>query len=300
MTDIPAGKVPVMDSVQHAFGYLKDSWTKWLPACGVLGLASGWYQVHVVSMASGQANGLTTFGVFCIFMLTSFVFSTAVYRHYFTGEFPQPIGLLLGAEELRVIGAALSVFLVFGIIGAFLFIIFGVAAMTLVASSGIDPSLAQSDPEAFQQAFAAAMGTGPGFVLIFLGLALIALAVFVSVRLIFVTAATVHEKRMMVFQTWSFSKGNFWRIVGAILIVTLPLAIGASILSAIFQAIILGSVDDKALMEAGAASLFAVGFVQGAANAIIAVATVGLVGYLYKGLRPSDEEMEALSKKADS
>ncbi|GEM_PF-1460965 len=303
MADIPAGKVPIMESVKVAFSYLGEHWQKWLPACAILALASGWYQMQTVRTAVDAANGVNSgviaFGVFCIFLLTSIIVSVGIYRHVIRGEFTPPIGIGFGIDEIRVLGVTLSLLLVFFIGFGFLFILFVLAASILVASSGLDPELAQTNPELFLQQFSEALGTGNGPFLIVLGLILVAAMMFVGVRLAFVTAATVSEERMMVFQTWSFAKGNFWRIIGAILLTVLPLAIIGGIIIAVSDIVILGSAESDARVNASLQQLFIVSTIEGFVNAIISIASIALMAYLYKGLRPSDEELEKMREKAN-
>lgn len=299
MSDIPAGKVPVMESVKEAYSYFFANWTQWIPAGIILGLVAGWYQMQVIALAKGESSIPITVGVFLIFLLTSLVFSAAVYRHCFRGEFSQPVGLDLGKDELRVLGAAGSVALVFGIIALFILILIGGAAFTLIASAGIDPSLAETNPEAFSEAALEAMGGGAAGLIIIFMIFLGCVSIFVSVRLCFVTAATVAEQRMMIFQTWGFTKGNFWRIVGAMILTALPVGILVGIVMAIVQAVIVGGVEDTAIATASAPQVFGFGFIEGIGNAIIALPSVALITFLYKGLRPSDEEMEILREKAN-
>ena len=303
MADIPAGKVPIMESVGVAYKYLSGNWQKWLPACALLALVSGWYQMQTVRTAVDAANGvnsgLIAFGVFCIFLLTNIIVGVGIYRHVIRGEFTAPIGIGFGIDEIRVLGVTLSLLLVFFIGFGFLFILFIAAASILVASSGLDPELAQTNPELFLQQFSEALGTGNGPFLVVLGLVLLAAMFFVSVRLAFVTAATVSEERMMVFQTWSFAKGNFWRIVGAVLLTVLPLAIVGGIIIAAADIIILGSADQDARLSASLQQLFVVSTIEGFVNAVISIASIALMAYLYKGLRPSDEELEQMRQKAN-
>ncbi len=302
MSEISAGKVPIIESVGVAYKYLAANWQRWIPACLLLGAASGWYQMQVVRTEMDAANGVNSnmiaFGVFCIFMLVNIVVGVAIYRHVLRDEYFPPIGLSFGIDEMRVLGVTFSLALLFGILGFFIVLIFAVAASILVASNGLDAELASTNPELFLEQFFAALGTGNGPILAILGILIFAGMFFAGVRLTFVTAATVAERRMMVFQTWSFAKGNFWRIVGAVLVTVLPLALVGGIIISIFQLVIVGGTDVKDMIAASLPQLFIVSAIEGFINAIVSIASIALIAYLYKGLRPSDEELEALNSKA--
>ncbi len=302
MSEVPAGKVPILESIGVAYKYLAANWQRWIPACILLGCVSAWYQMQSVRTAIDASNGVnsgfTAFGVFCIFMLTSIVVGVGIYRHVIRDEYNPPIGIGFGIDEIRVLGVTLSLVLIFGIVGGFLAILLVAAASILVASSGLDPELASTNPDLFMEQFAAALGTGNGPILLVIALLFLCGLIFVSVRLTFVTAATVSEKRMMVFQTWSFAKGNFWRIVASLLLAIFPMVLVGGIIIGVTNLLILGGAAKDKLPEASLAQLFAVGSIEGFINAVISIVSISLIAYLYKGLRPSDEELEALSKKA--
>ncbi len=303
MTDIPAGKVPVMDSVQHAFGYLKDSWTKWLPACALLSIVGGWsmlYSSSILEVLTGKAplEG-RTIGVMLLSELATLVVVAAIFRDTLRNVYTAPLGLGFSNDEFRLIGVGASLFLVFGILFVFLSILLSVAVFIVVASAGIDPSLSQTDPALFQAEVSAAMGTSVAGLLILLFI--VGAVIFISTRLCLVQAATVAEQRMMIFQTWSWTKGNFWRILAGALIMIVPLFLVSQIVLLVLQNILIGEQSIDTLEGANPVSLFVLGVLSVILFKYpLTLMWSGYISYLYKGMRPSDEELEKLRQKAES
>ncbi len=294
MSDVPAGKVPIFASAGVAYNYLAENWMRWLPACGILGLLTGYMQVEAMKMATAAGSGgaaispgyLLSGALVLLFGVT---FMAGLYRHVIRDQFTAPIGLSFAIDELRLLGVQVSLGLIMGIIGFFIMFIGMIMVVAMAANSGVDLEQSAGDPEALAAVFEAAFASGGGLLLAIMIILAVSLAVFASVRLSLVLAATIGEEKMMIFSTWGWTKGNFWRVLAAMLAVVLPLSLGLGVVSGILQAILLGG----GVASSGNAGLFVIGAVTGAMNGLIYVATAGLMGHLYKGLRP-DQPVETV------
>lgn len=295
MSDVPEGKVPIFESIGVAFNYFVSNWTRWIPGVLIVAAAMGWLQVANGQMSqsaiSGELNMSSYLLATIVTMLVMLVFSAGVLRHAIRGEFSGPIGLSLGADELRLLGVWASLALIFGIGGSFVAFLVMVAVMMVVAGSGVDIEQASTDPEAFMQALGGSIGGGGALVLLVLFFALFAAMIFIWVRLMLVQAATIGERKMMIFQTWGWTKGNFWRVFAAAFLLAVAASIVSSIVVGVLSVLIGGSASaQNALMGLSAPVLFAIGGISGIMNGFTSILMLALVAHLYQGLRPGQAQ----------
>ncbi|MEM8920936.1 MAG: hypothetical protein AAGB25_06175, partial [Pseudomonadota bacterium] len=116
------------------------------------------------------------------------------------------------------------------------------------------------------------------------GLLIGCLYLWFSVRMSLFLPATIGEQRMMIFQTWSWTKGNFWPILGAVLLTLVPVALIGGIIVGFIEIAIVG--DEP--YRASALTRFLAYLPNGALTAFTSLLWAGLVGRLYQGLRPRD------------
>ena len=265
MSNPTEGKVPVFESVGAAFTYFKENWQAWVPAAAVVGLIYGvamyvWPDLYASQSGAMTESGGVGAGLYLglgIISLATLMFNTGVLRQYLRGEFTQPIGITLGLDEFRVLGISLGMMFIFGIVTFFAMFIM---MIVIVGGSGIDPAVLESqDPEAVAEALFAG---GGGLIALVALLAFLAAMVWVLVRLTFYQAATVAEQRMMGFSTWKLSKGNFWRILGALCLVMVPVVIATGVLSELTLTLF-GAV--------GGIGPFLYGFVYAALSTVISI-----------------------------
>jgi hypothetical protein len=135
-----------------------------------------------------------------------------------------------------------------------------------------------ADPAALERAVAEALSTPAGMVIQIVGLVFIVILIIVSARLVMVNAATIGERRIVFFQTWSWSKGNVFRIVAATILTALPTALFNMVLGSILNS---GSGAQPGLTTAIV--------VDSALSLIVtlgSIPSIALGAQLYKGLRP--------------
>ncbi|HEX8233319.1 MAG TPA: hypothetical protein VF559_08250 [Caulobacteraceae bacterium] len=119
------------------------------------------------------------------------------------------------------------------------------------------------------------------------GGALLALTFFfgcgiVWLRLILGGPATVARKRIMLFQTWPLTKGQFWHIFAAWALINVPVGFLALLLAALVAALVGSPTPNTATVG----QLVLIGLLPGAiAGFVLAPLNFGLAAYLYRGLR---------------
>jgi hypothetical protein len=122
-----------------------------------------------------------------------------------------PGGFQWREPETRLLGASLLLAFLFSL--GFLFwiviAIFGVGTATVVSGQG-GAAPGSPPPESAQ------------LVVGVLALILLGAGIWVGVRVSLYQAATVASRKIMVFSTWHLTKGNFWAILAASIILLLP------------------------------------------------------------------------------
>ncbi len=282
MTDIAAGKIPVLKCFEQAWRFLFEHWRLLAPAAVVPAIANGIALAMSPVGPDGATNLMNDIGGMVIVTLASVFFTAAVLRKAVRDEFIPPWGLAAGPDEMRLLGV-LGCFVALFILPAFV----AVEALDALVIRRVAPTPEalrdlQANPEAMNEALLEVLGPGGLVLLNVLLMAAVILAiigVIAMVRLSMANAATTGERRIMFFQTWGWSKGNVMRMIGALLITALP----ATLLDLIVAAIVLG------IAGAGPAPVqFVAGAVTGFIQALLSIPAIALGAILYKGLRPPD------------
>lgn len=157
-------------------------------------------------------------------LLMMAIMAAAVYRAVLEPGEDRGGFLRLGADELRL--AALKVIYVFVWAG----IVFAVVLVAALAAAA-----------------ARALGeAASGFVGLCVGLFAVGLLLFITVRLSLAPAITFAEKRISIFESWSLTRGMFWRLLGAY-----SLAVAAIVVVALLGLVIFTAVAGVAVMAGG-------------------------------------------------
>jgi hypothetical protein len=280
MTDIAAGKVPVLKCFEQAWRFLFDRWRLLAPAAVVPALANG---LALALAPAGPAEAVSAVNQLtgaAIVAVASVFFAAAVLRKAVRDEFLPPWGLAFGQDETRlfgVLGCFVGVFILPLLIAGELF---DQLVIRRIAATPEELQALQADPEALNQAITQAIGQG-GLVMlnVFLvaSIILMVFGVIAAVRLSMANAASVGERKFIFFRTWSWSKGNVLRMLAALVITTLP----AMLLDLIVAAVVLG------IAGTGPAPVQAVaGVVTGFIQSLLSIPAIALGAILYQGLRP--------------
>ncbi len=278
-----SGKLPIFVCVRDAWLFLRDHWRMFLPAAVAVALVSQLgFALAVMSGGGGGgqpalSGNLGSLALLSLpALLASVVFAAAVLRKFLRNEFTGPIGLSFGADELRLAIFACIAFSLPTLIYLSMLSLLGLTPDELVALL--------NDPEALNAALMESPGPRVTAAMSLLVILAFPTAIYLVTRLFMVNAATIGERRVMIFQTWSWSRGNVLRMLAAIMLTWLP-----------------AYMIDNLVIEVGAAILRPM-TIEGNAGAVLiafnAVATfvatmagipsIVLGAILYKGLRPVD------------
>lgn len=271
--------VPVLKAVRAAESFRRLHWRR---VAGVLALAA----VGSTLAAGGALSQNMSVRVWgeVLNVLGSILGYTALLRLAFIDEHPDdpefipgPHGFQFGRPELRLlaVGALLVFVLILAACLAFFLI------MVVVAGAGLGALTADATPESV----AAAVGPGGQTAVGGLITAFIVGLLYFSVRICLAAPATVARKQVTVFRTWPLTKGQFWPILGASILIGLP-ALAAGVVVALLTGILGADANTPLSLPAG----LAIGSVQGVvAGFILLPLNAGLGAYLYRGLRPAPD-----------
>jgi hypothetical protein len=277
MAEEPAGKIPVMQVVREAYRFFAANAVKLAPGAGICAAVAAGAMV----MLAGGAAALTPGGMMLVGLissLASIAFAAAVLRLVIRNEFQAPVGLSFGQDEFRLLGVAAGLMLVFLPPVLLVLLVF---SFVLIGRMQLTPEQMQSlsnDPEAMQRAMEQALGPG-GMAMTTLAIILgVVVCLWIGARLFMVQAATIGERRMVAFQTWSWTRGNMGRVILALLLTLIPPMLAATLVSDL----IWGAVGQTPTVVVSLVVLTVTTFI----DLISQIPVIALGGILYKGLRP--------------
>jgi len=208
-------KISVQASVKAAFQFAKVSAPK---TAGVLSIILLLDIAAILTPGSASVSP-TILALKGLEALVAVIAQGALYRLAFANAHigdPEfrigPLGLQWGKPEMRLLGAHLLLFFLF-----FLGLLFWVMILIVSLGAGMFVSGTAAAPLSPTPQQASQM------LLAFLPLILPAL--FVYVRICLYGAATVAERKISVFSTWRLTRGNFWPILGAFLLISVPIGV---------------------------------------------------------------------------
>lgn len=286
MADANAGKIPVLECVRASWSFLARHWQRFVPAAVIVAIAA---QVGLIVVylggppqeaRSALQAAITNLTVQIPAILAGLLFTAAVLRKAVRDEFIGRTGLAAGADEIRLLGVVLSLSLMFipiVVLASF------ILSATLLSKLTPEQAKALMDgAENSDQILIQALGEGGATMFVLLVLFAVAVCFVIFVRLLMVNAATIGERRIVIFQVWGWSRGNVLRMVGAFLLTWLPVLMFTALIGNVMF-LILGSMPEGGrnfvvLVLVNAVGTFA------ATLASIPVTALGAV--LYKGLRP--------------
>jgi len=276
MTDVTAGKVPVVACVVASCKFLIDNWRQFLPAAMIIGFVSG---VAPLVLASG--GGVTIGGTYLLVLignLAGVFLSAAILRKAIRNEYLAPTGLAFGLDETRLLGVLAAGVLLMIPIAVIALIIF---TFVLLGSMHLTPEQMEAmaqDQAAMQKAMEDTLQTSAGMTIQILGLVGFVILFVVYSRLSMINAATIGEKKIVFFQTWSWGKGNTFRIIAALLMTAFPAAV-ISVLAANLTGT-LASLAPNVITAAIS------GIVASTVGAFASIPPTVIGAELYRGLRP--------------
>jgi hypothetical protein len=208
-------KIDVLASVEAAFAFTRVNAQK---AAGVLSIILLFEIAVILTPIADRPVILVLKGFEALFGIVA---QGALYRLAFANEHVGeaefrlgPFGLQVGKPELRLVGALLLLlFLVFLILlfWVLILIVWLGAGMFVSGNGSVNLGVQPVSPTPQQAS---------QFLLAFAPLIIPALAVYT--RICLYGAATVAERKVSVFSTWPLTRGNFWPILGAVILIAIP------------------------------------------------------------------------------
>lgn len=275
----PEGKVPVLESAARAVRFLREHWRFGL---GIAAIG-----------AAAQTAAFALFGLTAPWLVTAALVGAFVHATFLNVAFNGPVGAAarVGADGFRVFAAMSMVGFFVAII---LFMVLYVAMSVLTGPYQQEILAAQQDEARLREILNQAIAAQPnvlGWALAIAGV----LTLLVTSRLYLAAPATVDERRIKVFDSWRWTKGNLLRIAAARLVLLIPAVILVGVIQTIVAASFAAPTDPAALAaSAQSVSVVAFYFVAGLAQLLIlGMLEAGLASYLYRGLRPPPAPLSA-------
>jgi hypothetical protein len=287
-----SGQVPVVAIARESWVFFLRNWRMFVPAAGIVAGVSALGPLMLVMSASpdpqaaavGPSIGLNDILAAVPGMLARLLFAAAVLRKAVRDEFIGSTGLAFGADETRLLGVAAALACIVVPFGALVYFIVMIGVLARLAPDPAALNALMTNPDAFGEALEATLGpVGMVAFSLFLTVAFIGFF-YLIVRLAMINSATIGERRMVMFQTWSWSRGNVLRIFGALMLTGIP----AYLVSSIFDEIAISVLNVVATPENAIISAIIYGVAASFVGAMASIPSTALGAILYKGLRPPD------------
>lgn len=287
-----SGQVPVIAIARESWMFFLQNWRMLLPAAGVTAVIAAFGPLFMmlssgpepITDTAAPSIGVGDFIAAIPGTIAGLLFAAVVLRKVIRNEFNGPTGLAFGADELRLLGVMAGLACIVIPFGTLAIVVVQVAVFARLAANPEALNTLMNDPEALSEALETTLGPAGMVAFTLFLMALIGVFLYSLVRLAMINAATIGERRMVMFQTWSWSRGNVLRIFAALLLTGVP----AYLVSSLFLEIALAVVT--AVATPGNALI--VGFVYSAAvtfvGAMASIPSTALGAILYNGLRPAD------------
>ena len=271
-------------TIGAALGYAWSLWrTHWRQIWGALALNALAWTVLCAGVFAQNWRLMAAADLGLVF--TMFATYGAVIRLAFGSEHPDDPEFRLGAlglqwrwTELKMLGA--HVLLVIFLVILTLLLSLAVAAPAM----GVVLSRVSAIPATFTQAdLARTLGSSGMQLLNLASLAIQLILMFVLTRLSLYLVATADRKKVSVLRTWKLTRGHFWQIFAASLVIGLP--------TVLIMSVGLGagmSVDGKpAPLAPGETFLYSL-ICGGWAGAAAMPLAAGVQAYFYRNLKTAD------------
>jgi len=272
-----AGPGPIRDSIGGALRFTREHWRFVLMVAGAAALA------HTVAL-------LLSGGVVILWLAAMMAISCAVYAAFTRAalaDAPQVARAQLIADAGRTLAAMAIVGFFFIIV---MFMVAYVAMSVIIAPYAEQAKALESDQAGLMALMERAISEQPSVVW-WSALAGIALLLLLTSRLYFAAPASVDRKRILVFESWRWTRGHLWRIVIARVALLAPALIFAGALQSLFGMALGLNVGDPTALAAQAPTnpLGFIAFFAGAMfiqTAIYTSLEAALSAHLYRALAP--------------
>jgi hypothetical protein len=267
-----AAPMSIRDNVGAALRFVRENWRFVAIAAAVSAAAQS-----VALLVLGS----TPFGALLVGLITAATYA-ALTRAALSGTQSIQQGLALDGARVFAAMAAVGFFLSLIVI----MLVF-VAMSVLIAPFDAEVKAAGEDQAVLMDIMNRAGEANPG--VIFWTIAIGAVLIFLITSRFFLAApATVDQKRIVVFQSWAWTRGNLLRIMAARLMVLLPALILVGALQTLVALMLGAPTGDPATLMAYAAANPAFHAVASFLQiALYSALEAGLSANLYRSLKPA-------------
>ncbi len=282
-------KLPIAQAVKSSWKFAAASWMPVLPVFLIKSLVTAGFVSSVGSAT--QANGLLVLLGLLMVLFLEIASMTLMLRLAVRAEYEGFLGIQLGPDEGRMVLAQLLfgflMWLVFLIVG---FVVFALASAYL-STTIPDIAAIQNDEEAFLKAVVSAFQTPAGtIVAVIMAIAFLFPILLIVSRLVTFPAAVIAERRIMIFDTWAWTKGYSLQIMLALVAACLPffaLVHGGQYIVSVIIGLDAGFlITGDELMSASRMQAFVVLFMAGMLSMPVNLVFSGLSAFMYNGFKP--------------
>ncbi|MEQ1781058.1 MAG: hypothetical protein ABMA14_06855 [Hyphomonadaceae bacterium] len=286
-----SGQIPVLDCVRSAWQFLLRNGRRLAPAALIVALVAeigpiigGLSGAADAESASALSANLGSFIAMLPGVLASLALTAAVLRLAIRDEFIGATGLTLGADEVRLLGVLAGLMCIIIPFGSLVFLVVSVVVIPRLASSPEELQRLLDDPDAMSTALENSLGPAGSAAFLFFMFAAIGIVIYVATRLFMMNAATIGERRVVMFQTWKWSRGNVLRMLGALLLTWLP----ASLIDTMIYSLAATVFSGVASPGNAALTIPIFHIITTFVTAMLSIPSIVVGAILYKGLRPAD------------
>lgn len=286
------GKLPILRAAQYSWSFTMAAFVPTLPAYLIRALVTGASFAAMASSLNGGALPLDMISSILGLLITISCLAMTL-RFAMKGEMSGKIGLEFGASEGRLFLAHAIYWVLLFFLGFIaLFVVF-VILTPILAMLLPDLESAAQDPEAFQQIAEEFARSSQGVMFSLLVVALVSVPLlYLTARLIAFPAATIARDRVMIFDTWSWTKGNVLPVILAMIVALLPLWVlssaGAWIASILTGFPLLLPFAGTGAIEQipNPVMAFVFGLIASVFSIPMQLAYAGLSAFMYQGFNP--------------
>ena len=284
------GQPPILRAAQYSWSFTIHSFVRTLPAFLVRALIAGATTAAVCSTLNGGAVPLDLLGNILGLAITFSCLAMAL-RLALAGSFEGFTGLQFGQDEIRLFFAHIIYYALLFFLGMVAIFVVVLLTLPLFAMLAPDMTAIADDPEAFQQMMEEFSRSPRGTFLSVVILLLTSLPLlYLAARLVTFPAATLMRKRIMIFETWSWTKGHVRPVILALLLTLAPLWIlmmaGVWVSSAVSGIPITVGSPLAGDVVLNPLSGFVFGFLTSVFSIPFTLAGAGLSAFMYKGFDP--------------
>lgn len=281
-------QLPILGAAAYSWKFAQVSLLPTLPAYLVLALVSGAIHAATISGMAGGVLPLDFIGLLLGFLITVSCLAMTI-RLAMNGEMDGFTGLRFGADEVRLLFANLMFIAVASFLAFAAIILSSVVLGILLSIVAPDLEAIAQNQRAVEQYLTEFLATPTGWVFSAMMFLMVGFPLlYISARLVNFPVATLVHKKVMIFETWAWTRDQVWRVIGAILLASVPAAL-ITFLGAWLAETLTGIsvfAGASALADASPLSGFIFGLIRSLFSIPMSLIGAALAVYMYRGFEP--------------